>query len=116
MSEPEQPGNRPVVPFFTSLIGQSFIVVWGLFWLLALLNFMRAGDAIDSYCNNVAGCSGGLTGVTVVGVVTAALGLLITFLLRHRTENSRALHAAMPWLVLAIVVAITLLSIPVLMP
>ncbi|CEI48176.1 Hypothetical protein PFCIRM513_02410 [Propionibacterium freudenreichii] len=115
MNEPDRP-QRPSLAFFTRLFGQSFIVVWGAFWLLALFSLISWSPALEHYCSGVAGCRSGLTEVALVGVISSLVGMAVCFFTRHRTAYSPARHASLPWLVLAVVAAVTVGSVPILMP
>ena len=44
------------------------------------------------------------------------VGMAVCFFTRHRTAYSPARHASLPWLVLAVVAAVTVGSVPILMP
>lgn len=115
MNESDRP-QRPSLAFFTRLFGQSFIVVWGAFWLFALFSLINWSPALEHYCSGVAGCRGGLTEVALVGVISSLAGLAVCFFTRSRTAASPAKHASLPWLMLAIVAGVTVGSVPILMP
>lgn len=51
-----------------------------------------------------------------MGVISSLVGMAVCFFTRHRTAYSPARHASLPWLVLAVVAAVTVGSVPILMP
>lgn len=113
---PNTAAAMPTWAYFVRLFGQSFAVVWGGFWLIALIQGLTGSAALRSWCAAAPGCQAGYVGIAVTGIVLSAAVLVVSRLTRHRTEPRPGWHAATPWLLLAVAIAGTVVSMPLLLP